>query len=474
MRAFPSKAALVAGAAFAVGACGGDSGADPESTQARVNTSVPRVIDNAAASFAMLSQSETLASVGQSLGAMGQMFGLAGEDGAGGNFRLFRDGDGFGDDLDGEELARFLTEQIFTDENYEGDGYYRLPADLLCPPGFDDTPDPACVEEIDAAELRLRAVLAGEDGLDLSLAIGPSRIDPMTLELRPDSLAVAADLGELRAAAVFLAGLAGEALDDVPDVLEGVIAVSFVVHGDEHASMEFAVREAVFVEGDGVSLSLGARDPMLALEVDVPEETVTATFDMGPLNVQGPWDDFDPSAGAFELDLQGLSAQVTLQEGARSLQIENISLGGDTSSLSLDGERILSLDLNPDSGRALTLTLLPEGDDELPTFGFDPELDLSVGFFLQPLADRGEDVPEFLLDDTLGLAITGSQPTIQPVEATAEHSGGIRVVSGELSLASESAGEAVVVAEGLCLVEREPEQGDHPLIGSFAEASCDE
>ena len=473
----PGVAALVAGTALAVSACGSDSGGSPESTQARITANLPGVVDNATASMDVLANSETLAAVADSVGAMGGQFGLGGDADVDDGFRLLRDGHGgdfFDDEMSGDEFAEFLSEVVFTDENYEGDGYYRLPVELLCPPDFTGEIPAECVEEIEEVELRIRALLVGDDGVDISLAVGPERFEPIILELRPSSLAVVADLGAIRDAAVFLADLAGEALDDIPEVLEGVVAASLIVHGDEHVSIEAAVREAITVEGDGVSLSLGANDPMLALEVNGPEESVTAGLDVGRFQLAGPWDEMDEessASGELAIDWRGLSAEVTLQEDAQSLQIENISLGDDTSTISLDGHVLLAVDLNAESGRSLTLTVLPE-EGAHPTFGFDPEFDLSLGFGLQPLADAGDDVPEFLLDDVLRFAVTGSQPTIQGVDAEGEFEGGIRVVSGELSVSSDEGGE-VVVAEGQCLIGVEPEEGDHPLIGSFAEGSCE-
>jgi hypothetical protein len=470
--------ALFAGAALTLSACGGDSGADPASTQSRVNSSIPRVVDNVAASMGLLAGSETLAALGQSFDSIGQTFGFLDTGDDFGNFRLMFDGHGddfFDDEMSGEEIAQFLAERIFTDENYEGDGYYRVPDDLLCVDTFTGEINQTCAEELEAVQLRVRAVLAGADGVDISIVIGPSRVAPVMFELRPDSLAVVVDLGDLRAAAVFLADLAGEVLEDVPDVLEGVVALAVIVHGDEHVSLEAAVREAITIEGDGVSVSLAARDPMFALEIDVPEESVTASVDIGPLNVKGPWAEMDEDSlatGEGELSLQGFSADITLQEGAKTLQIENISLGAGTSTLSLDGHVLLAVDFNADSGRAFTLTVLPE-EGELPTFGFDPEFDLSLAFDLQPLADAGDEVPDFLLGETVRVAITGDQPTIQPVEAQGEFPGGIRVVSGELLLSSTGADREIVVAAGSCLIASEPEEEDHPFIGAFDAASCE-
>ncbi len=449
-----------------------------EAAQSRITANVPALVDNAMVSIDLVASSETLGAVDESVEALVDHFGLGGDVAVVGSFlRLLRDGHGsdfFDDEISGEDLSEFFTEVVFTDDNYDGEGYYLPSVEMFCPVDETGAPPADCVEQVDELELRLRTVLVGEDGIDISLVVGADRFEPITLELRPNSLSGVTDLGALYDAAVFLVDVAGDALDDVPDVLEGVVAASLIVHGDEHVGIEATVREELAVEGDGISLSLGANDPTLALEVNGPEESVTASIEVGRFQLQRPWAEMEEesnASGEFKLDWLGLSGEVTLEEGSQTLQIENISFGDDTSTVALDGHVLLAVDLNPGAGRAFTLTVLPE-DGEHPTFGFDPAFDLSLGFGMQPLADAGDDVPEFMLDDVLRFAVTGPVPTIQAVDSEDEFEGGIRVVSGELSVASDEGGE-VVVAEGQCLIGSEPEEGEHPFIGSFAEGNCE-
>ncbi len=474
-----TAAVFISGAALATSACG-SSGADPEDTQQRVSQNVPGLVDNTMGSMDVLSDSAVLAELGESLEGAASTFGGAGEDGGDAGFRLLQEEPGglFGGDVSGEELAEFLAEEIFTDENYEGDGYFRIGGELFCPADpVTSEPQPECVDEIDDAELRLRTELTGDDGIDIFIAVGPDRAEPLAFELRPDSLAVAVHFEDLREAALFAAQLAGESPEDldIPDVLEGEVAATITVLGDEHVSIAGAVREDIRIEGDGMSVSLDASDPIAELEINGSAESVTASVDMGRLGVTGPWSEFDPESlatGEFELDWGGFSAEATLEEDAETLQIENIGFGDTTSTLSLDGEELFALDLNPESDRSFTFTVIPE-DGEPPMFGFDPRFDLSLAFALQALADAGDDVPSFLLDETYRVALTGSQPTVQPVDADGEFEGGIRIESGEFLMTSTGADRDVEVEEGDCLVNREAAEDDHPVLGSLAGGACE-
>lgn len=473
------------GALVAASACG-DDGADPASAQERVTDTVPEVVDSTADSMALLTQSETLQDVGASLDQVATTLGIirvSEDDGTAGRW-VFQDESGVppGGEMSGDEIAAMLTETILIEENYEGDGYYRIPAEAFCPADpTTGTPEAECVEEVNDAELRVRAVLADPDGVDLSLAVGGDRVEPIVFELRPASVAAVVNFGELREAIVFFANLAEEAgegdaedvLDEIPEVFEGEVAATLTVYGEEHVGVAGAVREEIRIEDDDVSFSLAARDPIFELEANGPEETVTVGLDVGPATIRGPWELFaedSAASGELEIDWQGLSASASLQEDARTLQIEDISLGEGTSSLSLNGDELIAVDLNADAGRSFTLTVHP---DDAPLFGFDPELDIGVTLGLEPLAEAGDDVPEFALGDFLQFAVTGSEPTLQPLPAGGEFGGGIRVDSGELSISAGEAEREVTVDEGECLVERDPEEGDHPFVGAFRAGDCE-
>jgi hypothetical protein len=472
--------------------------AAPQDAQQRVTDTVPAVVDSTVASLDFLQTSTTLAQLGDAQASLAGAFPSLGflQSGdttepapapATGTIASIRHrghqllADPATSDDSGAAIAKFLREVVFTEENYEGDGYYLLGGDDLC--GEDPTtgaPDPECVSTVDDAELRVHAVLAGDGGVDLSLAVGPDRVEPITFELRPASIAVVVDLGAARDAVAFLASLTGEDID-LPDVLEGVVAAQITVNGPQDVTISASIREAVRVEatlpsGAPISLSSAASDPLASVHVAADAGQLDASFDLGRTQLSAPWQELSADSlatGTMALDLRGVSASVSLEEGAQSLQITDIGLGDGTSTLMLDDATLVAVDLNADAGRRFTLTVLPE-DGGQPTFGFDPEFDLSVAFGLQPLADAGDEVESFLLDETYRITADGDMPTLQPIDADEAQGtpGALRVVSGQLAVSSTAADAAVTVASGKCLLEDELTDGEHPVLGHLAAGDC--
>lgn len=465
---------------------------EPEETGDHISASLPGIVDNTVLSMESLAQSETLVAVTESFAVLSQLSALDGDDTEETTLVLQDNGDEE-EQSPGEEFADFLGEVIFTEDHYEGDGYYRIPDELLCPTDGDGEPSEDCVEQIEPLEPRLRALLAGDDGLDIALSIGPDRIEPVTFELRPDSIAIVIDLGATNDLAEFLtfvmdgileestdetalllAGLLELVIVDSPDVIEGVVSATIIVHDEEHVGLEAAVREAILIEDDNTRFSLAASDPALALEADGIKVSASADIDIGRLQYVAPWSEISPesnASGEYSLDWPGVSAGITLQDSTPMLQIDNIGLGDDTSNISLDDHVLVSIDLNAEEERSFALTVLPQ-DNEHPTVELDPLLDLLVGVDLQPLADAGDDVPSFMVDELYQLEITGSDPAIQTEAPQDDFPGGVRVVSGQLSLSNDT-GDEVVVDEERCLIASEPEEDDHPLIGSYAESGCE-
>lgn len=462
---------------------------DPDSTQERISDHLPWIIDSSTAAMESLAQSETMYAATESLVVLQEVFALGESDPAETEaIDTVRE-----EESPGQEFADFLNEVIFTDENYEGDGFYRIPVELLCPPDESGEPSPECVDQIDALEPRLRAVLAGEDGVDIHLTLGPDRIDPLGVELRENSTTLVIDIGATAEFAEFLAVLTSETtpddpdltfawladlvemmLDDAADVLEGVVSATLLVHGEEHIGLEAAIREEILVEDNDTSFSLAATDPLLAFEADGIEVSASASIDIGRLQLLAPWSELNPdseASGNYVLDWQGFSADATLEDSTSMLEIDNIGFGQDTSTISLDDHVLVSVDLNKDQGREFFLAMLPD-DEAHPDIEFDPGIDLVIGVDLQPLADAGDEVPPYMIDEIYRFRITGSSPSIRTEAAQNDFPGGIRVLSGQLSLSNDD-GDEVVVDEGWCLIASEPEEDDHPLIGSFAESACE-
>lgn len=478
---FGVLAALTASAGL-IG-CGGSDGADPATANARIDAIVPALMNST--SSAMIG-AEGIPSVGwldQSLTTLDTAFpvlqSLTGSDGTDDGVQTFSfDAAQVAEEEDmGAALAAGLKQLVFNEQNYEGDGYYRLRGDVLC--AVDGEVDAACAAQIDDAQIRFSAVLAGEDGLDIALAIGPQRAEPLTLELRQDRLALALDLAAAREAIAFLAG--DEA--DLPQVMEGVLALSLIVHGEADVSIEAAVRKAVRVDAllpgmeEPFRLSTAAKDPVVGVRMNGAASELTFDLDLGRTDVSMPWSQVSTSAAGrlFAMSLGGISASTTLRAGDTAARITNLGLGDGTTTIKVDDHTLVAIDLNADAGRHFDLTVEPS-ESGLPTMLLKPGFDLSMAFDLQPLADAGEVVESFMLNETYRIALTGDAPAIQPVEASLDgtFAGGLRIVGGTLEISSSSAESVILVEAGMCLSEVAPALDVHPVIGALSVAACPE
>lgn len=456
-------------------ACGGGDGAEPPTVKDRLTDTLPDLLSSTDSALTFLSETDTLASVDSTLSALDGAFANLPFTLAGDQVDPGTDGGVVVDeqvDLDGNQIAQELSETIFTDANYAGNGDYRLSGEDFCVTDG-GPPDPDCVAELDSAKIVIHVEAAG-DGLDFTLGVGPNRAEPITLELRSDRLTVAVDLAETKDAIAFLGSLTGETIE-LPQTFEGVIAASLIANAPQNVSIQLAARSDVAIDGtfDGerLAFSTAARDPLLSLDVNAAGRELGASIDVGRTQISGPWQSFavDSNAnGNLEVDWQGFSAGVTLEDGAQTLTVENIGFGDGTSTVSLDEFTLLSVDLNPSAGRAFDLSFAPSNDG-LPTIGVDPEFDLTLDFDLRPLANAGDVVEDYLLDDTYRVTLNGQTPTLQPIENV-----GLAVRSGSLTISADSAASDITVGAGQCLLGvSDPAPGAHPVLGFLAAGACE-
>ena len=479
-------AALTASAGLT--GCGSD-GAEPAAAQARIDVMVPALVNSTSSAMTSAEGIPSVTWLDQSLTTLDTAFpvlqsltGSSSGDGGSQTFVLAKAAKALkAEDAaledPGVTLANGLKQLVFNEDSYEGDGYYRLRGASVCE--SDGTVDAECAAQIDDAQIRFSAVVAGEDGLDIALAIGPQRAEPLTLELRPDRVSLALDLGAARDAIAFLAGDQAE----LPEVMEGVLALSLIVHGQDDVSIEAAVREAVRVDAllpgmdEPFRLSTAAKDPVFAVRMNGPASELTWDLDLGRTDLSMPWSQVSTNAAGrlFSMSLGGMSASTTLRADATAATITNIGLGDGTTTLKVDDHTLVAIDLNADAGRRYDLTIEPS-ESGMPTLLLDPGFDLSVAFDLQPLADAGDLVESYMLSETYRIALTGDAPAIQPVEASLDGSfaGGLRVTGGTLEISSSSAESVVLVETGMCLSEVAPAADVHPVIGALSAAACPE
>ena len=455
-------------------ACGGD-GASPETTQQRIGQHLPSLIDDSVDAFESVQSNPLLERATDGAERLSEAYHLGEDEDAG--VMPFALRQATTAERPGEELARFLNEEIFIAANHEGGGVYRIPPRLFCEDELGGS-DADCESEVALAQLKLRAEEAG-DGVDITFLVGPVPAEPVWVELRSDSLAVATDFDQVRSAVLFLAAtFAQDETVDLPDSWRGVVAATLTRHGDKDVSVALAVRETIEVaaatdEGD-VSFELAASDPLVMARANGVAKTLQVVLDVGRLKAAAPLSAF-ADYGADQtvaLDLGGLSGDITLSD-ADSFTFKNIGWGDTQSKLTLDGVPLLTLDVNADHGRRLDVTLRADGDN-FPLVEVSPVLDVIFGAHLQALVDAGaQDIESFLSDETYRVTLDGTAATVQPVVDADTGAGAVAIRSGRLTLSSTEAAIDVVVDAGQCLVGvDEPASSSHPVLGHFASATC--
>lgn len=337
-----------------------------------------------------------------------------------------------------------------------------------------------CIEAVDRLELRIKATLVGSEGVDLGFGIGGSPT-VITLRLRPDEVTVEVSLAGAGVAAERVAQLTGEQID-LPETMKGVLSASLKIHAPGDISLQSAVKQAVQVETTvdqgAFQLRMAARDPVVSLRLRQSPPSVTLDVDWGALELACParqvW---EQASGTVALALQGLSASLA-SDGSGGLAIKGVSLGSGTSRLMLSNTSLVTslveVDLNPSDGRKLDLALAP-WQDGLPRCEVSPLLDLRVKINLAPIeAYLDEPLEPWARNEVFvaRLAAATGNPAVAPVRSTATFDGGLKVLSGRLTLQSQVQPATITVPQGSCLVWHDADAGSHPLLGHFDSGPC--
>jgi len=464
--------------------------ATPEDVQSRTAPIVTRVIKEVQSSY---SAAQNMREVKQLLEGLEIMVpGLAGAE------------DSMKADFDGEmtdaqiaaEVNELLSTYLFTRDNVESASpdsvTFLLRGSVICkavkveecaaPVGGEPVcrtsteVSQECIKAVDSVELRIVATLVDSDGVDLDLGVGggPAVI---TLRLRPDRVSVELSLSGASAAAQKIAELSGETIE-LPSVMKGVLAASLVINGSGDISLQSAVKQAIHVEGTtgegAFSVKMEARDPLAELRLRQSPALLSLDLDWGSLELLLPAREvWDQASGTVALVLKGLSAKLA-SDGNGSLSISNVGLGNGASKLTLNGQPLVQVDLNPADGRALDLTLAPWMDD-LPRIKVAPLLDLQVKLNLAPIEPFLDEVLEpWERNESYRFQLTGQGGgEVAPLRESASFAGGLKVLAGQLTLQSLVQPASVSVPAGSCLVwQDQPVSGGHPLLSRFASQPC--
>ena len=368
------------------------------------------------------------------------------------------------------ELTDYLTNQIFADGNIESESdrsvTYLLRGAVVCTGDSEIAPDPDCVDQVDQAQIRLKVTSPQDGDVDVDVLIGPQKANPLSIEIHQTMLAAEIDLGGLKGAIRSLTN--DDPSVELPSTMQGRIRGEVEVLGAQKARVAVSVLTDIKVAGADYEVGLGKSAPALELVADGVAKTLTSTANLGAMSVKAPYStevysDLDGSytevSHVLDVAIAGLSSSLTLSGDTDTLTITNIGLGDATSVIKVDGSQVIGIDLNADAGRKLAATIT--GDATGTTIAVDPKFDLALAMDFSVLADDPDaDFPAWAMGETMRVTLDGANPSIRISEETEA----VEVLSGALKMELATAGDAISVAAGQCLLQvaQEPTPIDSP------------
>ena len=354
-----------------------------------------------------------------------------------------------------DQQIAYLTEKLFTDANYLGDGIFQVPPSLVCARTEIDTTgkpvetiDAACAEQLAEAEIRVRVSRSGGQ-IRFSLQLGADHDEPLTIGLEHHAISVTIDLDDAWHAAVALAKVFGQELPNAS--LAGQITGRLEILGAAHAkatldidrALAIAFAEAgVALDGPDAYRFSSAKAKVFSIELDGAARHAAFALGLGATAAH-VLDDTDAGRDRIDLDLPGLTAAAEFTEG-RPLEVTRVSLGDRTASISKNGRRAVAIDLNPDDGRAFGATLGLDPATGRETLAVSPKLDLRVVVDHAALGDAAPvyDVTQILLDGSVRSDATGDR---------------LEVLTGSLEISTNPAAYGITAAAGQCVSARDVE-----------------
>jgi len=348
--------------------------------------------------------------------------------------------------------------------------------------------------------------------------LGEEKINPLVLTATPDNLAVDINLEGLKRTLEIYEDMdegdspeaptpsteSDEAVPENPDEFsyeetteeddlevvtsKGTLQIALQVNGDSDVTVSAGVIEKieleVLVEENPIRLALEPSNPALSLRLEPLAGMVSFLLDLGSLDLSIPFKmmtDDDTSTGDLDIHLSGLGLDVTLDNDGESLSITNVGIGAATSTLKRNGTTLLGLDLNEAIGRTFDLSVA--ATEESPQVTLSPALNFSVLLNFQSVADQLEDIPDFMLNETVSINAGGETGiTLRPEdEAVCEGDGldtvcesGLKIINGELELTSTTADNPLIATANQCVYfPQEPRSDEsHELLSAIAVAPC--
>jgi hypothetical protein len=349
--------------------------------------------------------------------------------------------------IDADASVSYLNDQLFTDANHLGNGLYQVPPSLVCsqttvgPSGNPVTTiDQACADRLAKADLRIRVARDG-GALIIAIEVDANHDEPLRFTLTHTSLAVTVDLDGMQRAVAALATLFNE---DLPNVaLAGQVTARLEILGAAKLRASATIDRDLSIKGAKTGASLDGPDALVltsakaeAFSVTLDGNAKSGSFAVGLGETTMKLPAFTDHK-RFELDLPGATANATFTAG-QPLTLRQVGLGNHTTTVSLDGARAETIDINPHDGRAFDATVSRDPTTGKETITVTPKVDLELSVDHIVLGDTPPvyDVTQVLLDGSV---------------RTSDASNQIEVVTGSYGIATSPAGHGFTASAGQCV-----------------------
>jgi hypothetical protein len=377
-----------------------------------------------------------------------------------------------------DDAVEFLQETIFTDDQIESETAtsvtYLLKGENFCEEeenfeepevsepiahqpleGDEDADDglAECIQNFDDVEFRLHVTSPSSGDLDVAIWVGPSKFNPATLHIADDRAALDIDLSQVKSTVDHIATTLGEDID-LPQTMQGRARLEAEVLSNDQVQATLSVLEKIEVADGMFEATIAKATPAIQITGDSAAKTLELLVDSGAVNAKFPitqteWDDETETETETEWDyaiaLAGASATTVLNAASDVLTITNIGLGDTTSTFSMDGQTVVSVDINENDNRRFGLTLEKAGDDF--EFSVSPSLDLRVAMSFAAVAQKMGGVEDWLANEVFRLGLSNApSPKVRLGE------NGVEVVDGELTIAAEVAQITHTASAGMCML----------------------
>ena len=347
-------------------------------------------------------------------------------------------------------------------------------------------PSPEClaVAEREAPQVRLTGV---GDGLEAALLVAQGQESVGSVTLTSNLARVSLDLGVI-ARVIREISNEGEGEGEGFQVeLEGAISLEMDTSEAGRAIFRFNVDRAIRVTGqfedasaldlsfpaaeNVFSLTSDSADSSLALRLDIPKlvesfsASLTETYDYDPetgeeiLVEQGPVRNIVATLGGLDL---GAALRLVGEGVETSFEV---GLGDESSHVEIDGQRIVQVDLNPNNGRLISLSLdRSDFESEDLVLALASELhELKIETKLGLISEF--EAPEWIADEIFKFAFLsagGDLPSIALDSANEQ----LQILTGTLEMTAERAGLSHSAEGGQCMM---PIEREEPISEGFSD-----